>query len=208
MTALALNLRFGRDCPLQIVMFQPLFEEYNRCRRLLCEVGRALERESIGLVLADLKGMGESATPIAEVSLASWRAEAASVVAEIAPAVVASLRGGALFDDVGDTRGRWRLAPETGARIVRDLRRTALTGHAGLFVGHALSEAFMLELEGAEPSSPAGLRTVRLENDAGPADARIPGSPLWRRAEPGDDPAMATAVAADLAKWTRQCAGS
>lgn len=208
MTALGLSLRFGQDCPLQIVSFQPLFEEYNRCRRLLCEVGRALECDGIGLVLADLSAMGESMVSTSEISLRGWRAEAAAIVAAVAPTLVASLRGGALFDDVGVARGRWRCAPETGARIVRDLRRTALTGETGLFGGHRLPSEFISDLQAAEPRPSANLRVVRLESDAQPADARIAGSPLWRRAEPGEDAAMAAAMAADLSAWTRQCAAS
>lgn len=189
-------------------MFQPLFEEYNRCRRLLCEVGRRLDHDGIGMILADLAAMGESLTPIGEVSLALWRDEAARIVEKVGPVVVASLRSGALLDGAGNANGRWRFAPESGARLVRDLRRTALTGETGLYAGHALSDALIAELEAAEPQHFASLRTVRLESDAQPSDVRLPGTPLWRRAEPGEDAAMAAAMAVDLADWTRQCAAS
>ena len=51
------------------------------------------------------------------------------------------------------------------------------------------------------------MRTVRLESDAKPADAKLPGSPLWRRAEPDNDIALAMALADDIAAWIRQCEG-
>ena len=65
-----------------------------------------------------------------------------------------------------------------------------------------------LTLEAATPALVAPLRTVRLESDAAEADAKVAGSPLWRRAEPGEDAALAAALAADLAAWTKQCAAS
>ena len=50
------------------------------------------------------------------------------------------------------------------------------------------------------------LRTVRLNSDAAEADAKLAGTPLWRRAEPGDDPELAAAMVADIAWWMSQCA--
>ena len=39
----------------------------------------------------------------------------------------------------------------------------------------------------------------------GSGDEAIAGTPLWLRAEPGEDAAMADAVAADIAAWSRTC---
>ena len=194
-------LRFGLNHDHQIIVIEPFFEEANRCRRLIAEVMRSLDTLGVGSSLADLPGTGESSVDIAEVRLADWRAAAKN----LNPALVASFRGGALIDDVASL-GSWRFAPETGSRIVRDLKRATLTSvDRTLYAGHALSEEFLAELETAMPLPRASLRTVRLETDADKADIKFPGSPLWRRAEPGEDSALATALAADLADWARQC---
>ena len=171
-------------------------------------VARALGECEIGVTICCLPGTGESLIDIADVSLADWRAEAGGAIATIKPTVIASLRGGALLDDRGRAKGWWRFAPETGARIVRDLCRAKLAGESGLYAGHRLSDGFLTNLEAATPAAVAPLRIARLESDAGEADVKLPGSPLWRRAEPGEDGLLAAAIAADLAKWTVTCAAS
>jgi len=55
-------------------------------------------------------------------------------------------------------------------------------------------------------SSTQAVRTVRLETEAKPADAKLPGSPLWRRAEPDNDIAFAQTIADDIAQWIATCA--
>ena len=195
-------LRFGVNHDQQILVIEPLFEEANRCRRLIADFMRALDAHGIGSCLADLPGAGESLIDIADVRLCDWR----EAVQRHGPTFIASFRGGALIDD-GASRGVWRFAPETGMRIARDLKRTALTGlNEKLFAGHALSASFLEEIEAATLPSPTNLRTVRLESDPQPADLKMSGSPLWRRAEPGEDPALAAALAKDLSKWIEQCA--
>ena len=197
-------LRYGENHDLQIFVIEPFFEESNRCRRLIAEVMRGLDAVGIGSMIVDLPGMGESAIDIADVRLADWR----SAVESLEPELIASFRGGALIDETASA-GVWRFAPETGIRIVRDLKRAALTSvDATLYAGHALSEAFLAELEGATPSSLPNGRTVRLQSDAAEADVKLPGTPLWRRAEPGEDRALATAITTDLADWAKQCAAS
>lgn len=171
-------------------------------------VGRALDNAGIGLTFAALSGTGESLTEVQNVRLSDWREDAAAVIAEIKPIVIASLRGGSILDDCGPAKGWWRVAPESGARIVRDLRRTQRTGESDLYAGNRLSEAFLADLEGAAPAPVAPLRTVRLESDAAGADAKLPGTPLWRRAEPGEDAELAAAMTSDLIQWVRQCAAS
>jgi hypothetical protein len=192
---------------LRVAVFEPLFEEYNRTRRLLAEVRRALEPQGISLHFIELPGTGESLIDIAEVGLSDWRKAASDAIGDLSPIVIASLRGGALLDGAGPAKGWWRFAPETGARLIRDLRRAQLAGDGvKLYAGNALSDEFLTELEAATPPSLAPLRTLRLETDSAPCDAQLPGSPLWRRAEPGEDAILATAIAQDLADWTRACA--
>jgi hypothetical protein len=199
-------LRHGVRYPLQLIIIQPLFEEANRCRRLVAHVMRGLAANGIGSILPDLPGTGESPVDIANVTFSDWH-EALSAVAEsVQPIVIASLRGGALLDGGLTAKGHWRFAPETGARIVRDLKRTQLSGGA-LYAGHAIHDEFLAALEVAPTAPSAPLRTVRLESDAGEADTKFAGSPLWRRAEPGDDPELAAALVADLTEWVTTCAG-
>jgi hypothetical protein len=204
-----LFLRYGRKYPLQLVIFEPLFEEANRCRRLINSVALLLEACEIGTVIPHLPGTGESMIDIASVRYADWRPAAAAIIQDLNPVTIASFRGGSLIDDCGTAKGWWRFSPETGARTVRDLRRTQLSGgDTALFAGHALSDAFLTDLEAASPAQVTPLRTVTLESDAMTADIKLAGSPLWRRAEPGEDGALAAAIADDLAIWVRTCAAS
>jgi hypothetical protein len=198
----------GTEHRIQILIIEPLFEEKNRTRRLIADVMRGLEAAGIGSTLPDLPGTGESLVDIAAVSLGDWRNAAHAVADAIKPMCVASFRGGALLDYVADHV--WRLAPETGARIVRDLKRTQLAsaGPTPLYAGHPLSHEFLDELATAVPLGSVAIRTVRLESDPLDADLKIVGTPLWRRAEPGDDIELAAAISADLASWTMQCAAS
>lgn len=200
-----LCLRHGVNLPIQIIIIEPLFEEANRCRRLLVSVMRGLAANGIGSALPDLPGTGESLANIRGVAFSDWHEALLAFAEVVKPVVIASLRGGALLDGGLAAKGYWRFAPETGARIVRDLRRTQLSGSA-LYAGHAISDAFLAALEVAPTMPTAPLRTLRLESDASDADSKIAGSPLWRRAEPGDDPELAAALVADLTDWVMQCA--
>jgi hypothetical protein len=201
-------LRIGSEQPLQVMVLGPLFEEHNRTRRALVQMARALDDRGVGTIFPDLAGTGESLEPIVRVSIARWHQEAAEAARLLGPTVIASMRGGSLIDDTCRARGWWRFSPETGARIVRDLKRTRLAGASDLYGGHSLSTAFLDDLESAVPAAVAPLRVVRLASETSDADALIDGSPLWRRAEPGEDKALSAALAADLADWVRRCAVS
>jgi hypothetical protein len=166
---------------------------------------RGLAVNGIGSVLPDLPGTSESQLDISTVSFDDWQDALQAVAEATKPIVIASLRGGALLDGAIAAKGHWRFAPETGARIVRDLKRTQLSGSA-LYAGHAISNGLLNRLETALPLPLLPLRTLRLENDKEEADARIAGAALWRRAEPGDDPALAAALVTDLTNWVNQCA--
>ena len=147
--------RYGVNLPIQTIIIQPLFEEANRCRRLLVSVMRGLAANGIGSVLPDLPGTGESRTEISEVAFSDWQEALSAFVETVEPVIIASLRGGALLDGGLAAKGYWRFAPETGTRIVRDLRRTQLSGSA-LYAGHAISDAFLAALEVAPTAPLAG----------------------------------------------------
>lgn len=205
MTGNAVSYRCGRDHRLQLVILEPLFEEANRCRRLIAVMMRALDQAGIGSALVTLPGTGECARALSDVAFPDWLAFAGELKAD----AVASVRGGALLDAAVNAPCHWRFAPETGSRIVRDLRRTALAGPGGqTYAGHKLNAAMLEGLEAATPVRLPHLRTVRLASDMADADLKVEGTPLWRRAEPGEDAALSDLLAADLAAWVKQCAAS
>ena len=199
-----------------VLLVPPLFGELNRCRRLLADVMDALALLGRGSALPDLPGTGESLTPIEQVTLEDWRTAVADAAALLHGAtgqrpIVAALRGGALLDDAADASARWRLMPVDGTTILRELARAQrLTTVSGVqaagpaFAGTPLAAALAGPLNTAVPQATA--RIARLADDPKTADHRIPGSPLWRRAEPGRDLDMARAIAADIDRMAKTCA--
>lgn len=201
--------RLGAEHSKQLLVLEPLFEEANRCRRTLVQVMRGLDARGIGCAIPDLPGMGESLTDIADASLDSWRSAARTAAEALAgpgrQVRVASFRGAAIFDD-SPGLPVWRCAPETGQRVIRDLKRAGLASEAeqdGKLAGHALSLAFVAELENAKPRELSHSIVARLETDAADADVRLVGSPIWRRAEPGEDDALVASLVQHLADWMR-----
>ncbi len=197
-------LRFAPDAPVRLTIFQPLFEEANRCRHLIVSLMRRLANEGIGSALPDLPGTGESLTPLSDVTFSDWR-EAAAAAVTGSKGIVA-FRGAALVVPAAGIPV-WQLSPETGARIVRDLERTGKStdGQGVMLAGHRFDAAMLADIGAATLAEGEQTRTVRLATEAAPADAKIPGAPLWRRAEPGDDAVLETAIAADIAEWVRTC---
>ncbi len=202
-----------------VLIVPPLFEEANRTRRTLVLAMRALAAKGFAARLPDLPGQNESPVPLVEADLTRWRAALAEVADGIdGPVVVASLRGGALIDHETRAAAWWRLAPVGGASLLRTLLRARISAdrEAGiastldglqaeaaaaplLLAGNLLSPAMIAELGAAEVQPVEPLRRVALGADG------IPGTPLWLRAEPGEDAGMAEAIAADIAGWSKTC---
>jgi hypothetical protein len=199
----------------------PLFEEANRARRTLVLAMRALAADGFATLLPDLPGQNESLAPLEQIDLATWQNALAEVAATIdGPLIIASLRGGALIDHHAKAAAWWRLAPVGGASLLRTLMRARVAAdrEAGitssldslqaeaataplLMAGNKLSPAMIAQLGSAEIQPVAPLRTVTLGSGAN----AIAGTPLWLRAEPGEDAAMAKAIAADIAAWSTTC---
>lgn len=144
-----------------------------------------------------------------------------------------AIRSGALLDFMAELDGRWHFAPQPGPDLLRDLTRikqlavgTAEPLHEvwwreplaanGLdqppveVAGNVISPNFLTILKADviwEAQDGENFRTVRLDTDLKPADRHIPGTPLWRRAEPGNDPALAALLADDIAAWIATCEG-
>jgi hypothetical protein len=133
-----------------------------------------------------------------------------------------AIRSGTLLDSDATVTARYHLSPMTGADLRRELvrARQASARESGEsfdpasldtatdpveLAGNLVSPALLAQLTDATPS-PEQTRTVRLATEAKPADAKLPGSPLWRRAEPDNDLAFANAVADDIAEWIATCA--
>ena len=204
-----------------ILFVPPLFEEANRTRRTLVLAMRALAADGFAALLPDLPGQNDSLVPLEQVDLTTWQSALADIAATIdGPLIIASLRGGTLIDHCAKATAWWRLAPVGGASLLRTLlrARVAADREAGLtssldilqteaatapllLAGNRLSPAMMAQLGAAETQPVAPRRTVTLGTGA---DA-VAGTPLWLRAEPGEDSAMAAAIAADITAWSTTC---
>ena len=202
-----------------ILIIPPLFEEANRTRRTLVLTMRALAAQGFAAILPDLPGQNESLLPLVDVDLNRWQEAVAEIVAEIdGPVIVASVRGGALIDHVAKAAAWWRLAPVGGASLLRTLMRSRVSAdrEAGLtssleslqaeaktapllLAGNRLSPAMVAQLGVSEAQAVEPLRSIGLGADG------IVGTPLWLRAEPGEDAEMAEAIAADIAAWSATC---
>ena len=202
-----------------ILIIPPLFEEANRTRRTLVLAMRALAADGFAAVLPDLPGQNESLVPLAHVDLDRWQEALAKVAAAVVgPVIMASVRGGALIDHQAKAATWWRLAPVGGASLLRTLMRTRVSAdrEAGLtssletlqeqaqtapllLAGNLLSPAMVGGLGTSEAQAVAPLRSIGL------GAGGIAGTPLWLRAEPGEDSAMAAAIAADISAWSKTC---
>ncbi|HWK36514.1 hypothetical protein [Sphingomonas sp.] len=227
-------LRFGPlDGPV-VVFAQPLFEEANRTRALIVSVARALARRRIASAIPDLPGTGESLVPTRDVTIMMMReafeGAAARFDREGRETYGAGIRSGALLDPLALLSGRWHLAPVDGARVLRELTRikqievdhslnefwylegdTAIeSGHSPVAIaGNLVSPHLLSELTALTPFDQPDIprRVVRLDSDPEPADVKLPGPPLWRRAEPDNDRALVELLADDLTAWVRSCEG-
>lgn len=204
--------RFGSDTGPVVLMPLPPFEEANRTRTFAVGMLRALAERGIASILPDLPGQGESLLPTERATLGDWRAAVTALVAATdRPVIGASIRAGALFDTDADLAGRWQLAPQTGAALIRELGRIAgridRSAATVEVAGNRIATTLLGELDTALPSDAHPRRIVRLGTDPADADLRIDAAPLWRRSEPGDDPVLAEQLADDLAAWSRACVG-
>jgi hypothetical protein len=202
-----------------VLIVPPLFEEANRTRRTLVLAMRALAAEGFGAMLSDLPGQNESLVPLEQVDLARWQDALVKVAAGIdGPILVASVRGGVLIDHQVKAAAWWRLAPVGGASLLRTLMRARVSAdrEAGLtssleslqeeaktrpllVAGNRLSPEMVAQLGTSEAQAVEPLRNIALGADG------IAGTPLWLRAEPGEDAAMAAAIAADISAWSTTC---
>nr|WP_176498340.1 hypothetical protein [Sphingomonas sp. HMP6] len=229
-------LRFGPATGPVVVVALPLFEEANRTRAFAVTICRALAKRGMASVLPDLPGQGESETPLESLSILDLQTAYDALIAvpdrEGRRSYGVGIRSGALLDALGLLCGRWHFAPQDGSDLLRDLTRMKqmeigpsrtlgedwfLDGSMPedapdppvRIAGNLISTSALMELTIKTPFAEAGiaLRTVRLDTDPKPADRHVPGTPLWRRAEPDNDPTLATLLADDIADWVAACEG-
>lgn len=219
-----LCLQHGPDTGARLLILPPLFDEANRVRHLMVETARALADHGIASLMPDLPGCNESPVPLDNVSISLWQAALIACAEQLGPIThIASIRGGALLDGALGDLPRWRLAPVKGGQLLRTMLRTKIASdrEAGItgssdalmeaartqgieLAGNALSPCMIRELDAASPGQGSAVRLARFADDPLEAEARIAGAPLWLRAEPAHDPAMAASIAADLAGWMRE----
>lgn len=209
-----------------VLLIPPLFEELNRCRAFLVAIVRGLAEAGFHAVLPDLPGTGESERDLVEIGWQDWTEAVGLLSLDLkargqAP-VIASFRGGALLEEATVCACLWRFSPVPGKALTRDLvrakqasapaklRADAVEAEArrggAEFAGYHLSGPLFTALADAEPPPGGDLRTLRLVSDAGTADEKVEGRPLWRQAEPGTDPALSARLSSDIVSWARACA--
>lgn len=209
----------GPDTGPTILILPPLFEEANRMRRILVQVTRGLAGQGVATALPDLPGMNDSMVPTVDARFEHWGA-AVTALAETLPRPVltVAIRGGALLDGFAKPEARWRLSPESGKRVLRDmLRATALTStiKAGdleeqartasvRLAGNLIHTELFAALDKAEVET-VEARVAAIGETMAACDISFAGSPSWRRAEPEDDPALVAAMVDDIVSWTKIC---
>ena len=201
-TATALAVNRGRAHRLLLV--PALFDEGNKLRRFSVEVMRRLDAAGVDCWLPDLPGCGESLAPLAAQTPSTWRAAMTAAAEQFAATHVLAIRGGAL---VAPALPGWALAPVKGASVLRQMLRARVLAAreagreesseallaegmaSGLeLAGYALGSEFITEFQNLEMINSSDFEVVE--------QARLGGPGLWLRAEPGEDPAQADALAA------------
>ena len=202
-----------------ILILPPLFEEANRMRRILVQVMRELAARGLSTALPDLPGTNDSQIETVDARFDDWAAAVTALADALpSPLLTVAVRGGALFDGFAKPAARWRLAPESGKRLLRDmLRATALSGgikaseleaqaHGAptRLAGNLLHPALFIALDGAD-AEPTAARTAAIGETLTECDVIFAGSPPWRRAEPEDDATLVIAMVDDITTWARTC---
>ncbi|WP_156472140.1 hypothetical protein [Sphingorhabdus sp. M41] len=207
----------------RVMLVPPLFDEMNRMRKMLVDVMRSLHALEISSFLPDLPGTNESLAALEEITLSDWQKAVQACAQQHQISHIASFRGGALAVAEMQRADHWILSPVKGATILRTMMRTrvaadreagqntslaalaelARTGPLEL-AGNIIGSGLFAQLEAAQIAELKSQRIVRLDSDDKPHDVQIPGSALWLRAEPDDDPVMSSAIAQDIAAWMGQ----
>ena len=212
-------LRMGPAGSPTILVLPPLFEEANRTRRILVEVMRGLAASGLASALPDLPGTNDSIVATVDARFADWSEAVGALAATLPrPLLTVAVRGGCLLDGFANADAAYRLSPETGARLLRDmLRASALTAGVKTAALTAEARAWPTRLAGnlihpelfvaIERATPAVIdaRRATIGDAVGDSDVAFVGAPPWRTAEPGDNAPLVQALTEDIAFWTTTC---
>ena len=204
-TARELALAFDRDRDTRLLIIPALFDEANRMRRFSVEVMRRLDGAGIDCFLPDLPGCNESLQDLVQQTSVDWSDAMQAAAEQFGATHLLAIRGGGLVMP-GNLSG-WTYGPVKGASILRQLLRARIISsreagrkesqehlleaglEAGLELGgYRLSAGMLRDLQALVPQTSDNIAVIEQE--------MIGGSPLWLRAEPGEDRAQADALAA------------
>ena len=200
-TEMALQFENGRER--RVLIVPPLFDEHNKFRRQAVEIMRKLDRVGIDSVLPDLPGCNESSIDLSRQTLANWRAGLAQAEAHFSATHALAIRSGSVLLPTG--LPAFVYAPQKGSQLLRSMIRARTV--AAREVGRDEKAQDLLDAgreEGVELAGwHLGAQMVRelerAEYEPGPSDrvieqSQVGGSPLWLRAEPGEDLDQAVAL--------------
>ena len=203
-----LLVAFDRGRAMRVLVCPAWFDEANKLRRFTVETMRRLDKAGIDSFLPDLPGCNDSLAPLSAQTLGGWRAGMAAAARTFGATGVLAIRAGALLAPQ-DLPG-WHYAAQSGPKLLRGMIRArtiaareagreekadallALGRSEGLMLdGWQLGAGLIRDLESAEPVLGTGQSDI--------AQAMLGGPGLWLRAEPGEDPGQADALAAIIA---------
>lgn len=199
-------LAFDRGRQHRLLVLPAWFDEANKLRRQTVEVMRRLDLSGIDSMLPDLPGCNESKALLAEQTLESWRGAALAAADAFGATHVLAVRSGTLIAPAG--LPGWAYAPTAGAKVLRAMlrARTIAAREAG-----RTERTEELEVDAREHGIELAGWTIgsdmfRALEQAVPGDSLIQidqplvgRTGLWRRAEPGEDPEQADALAGMIA---------
>jgi hypothetical protein len=204
----------------RILIVPPLFDEMNRMRRVLVSAMRILSNGGVGCDLIDLPGCNESLARLEDQDLGTWRGAVAAAAEQLRCTHIASIRGGALVDNLPAGLPHWRLCPVKGVSLLKTMLRTRIAGDKEMgiasnmesLIAHGCREPIELAGNLICPNMLSSMQYVQAEPLAkltmaalGDGADDVMGSALWLRAEPQDDPVMAASIAAQLDHWSASC---
>jgi len=197
----------------RLLIIPPLFEEMNRSRAFLANVGRELASLNIATLLPDLPGTGDCGRALEHICWQEWQEALHALVRAEKPDHILAMRGGALLaqhlhvprDDFAPVksgqiiwralaRARMVMEQESGHRLSQaELESSSAQGQTLLCAGYALNPLMVRGLQQAHITQPAK-QTWHLNADG------LEGPPIWLQAEPLAAPDMAQRLAALLCR--------
>lgn len=204
-----LLVAFDRGRAVRVLVCPAWFDEANKLRRYTLEVMRRLDGAGIDSFLPDLPGCNESLSPLADQTLAGWRAAAEAAAGTLGATHVLGIRAGALIAPAA--LPGWHYAAQSGPKLLRGMirARTIAAREAGIaetteglmtqgrsngltLGGWTIGAGLFAALEGAEPALGPGQGDITQSMLGGPG--------LWLRAEPDEDAGQADRLAALIAE--------